>query len=149
MPQAKFIVCDLDGTLFNEDHRVHLGIGGDWENYFSLMHEDTPHDDVLITIRAMTGPTQALLLTGRPEKLRCATEAMLAGIGVPYTQLLMRPDGDTTDSGLLKISTLEKFFGSKAAVLSNVLFALEDRDKIVKAFRDYGINCWQVRAGRY
>jgi hypothetical protein len=41
----------------------------------------------------------------------------------------------------------EEYFGSKEAVLQNVIFVLDDRDKVVEAWRNYGLPCWQVRPG--
>jgi hypothetical protein len=40
-------------------------------------------------------------------------------------------------------------FGSKENVQEKVLVVLEDRDRVVEAFREMGLPCWQVQAGGY
>lgn len=145
----RFIIVDLDGTLCNESHRVQHGIDGDWDAYFEKLHLDEPHEDVLSLINAF-GTERIIFLTCRPEKHRQPTKDWLWKHGIHHTYLLlMRQDGDTTPSEELKVMQLEKFFGSRQAVLDSVLFVLEDRDKVVKALREYGLNCWQTRAGKY
>jgi hypothetical protein len=61
----------------------------------------------------------------------------------------MRPDDDFTDDKTLKIQLLERYFGSREAMKRDILFILEDRDRMVSAWRELGLPCWQVRPGAY
>ena len=149
MTSWPWLLCDLDGTLCNEDARVHLGKAGDWQQYFASINGDCAHNDVLRTLHIMSGPVRILIVTSRPEAYRGMTEQWLRDKEVPFDSLLMRPNNDDAESHISKIALIEEFFGSKECVLSSVLFALEDRDKVVQAFREYGIPCWQVRNGQY
>lgn len=146
------IVFDLDGTIANDDHRVHIWSGGNFDECFSLQHLDTPNIDVcwLLDVFNEIGE-RVIIVTARPERFRKQTVEWLDKHCLFGTMdvLLMRPDTDRTPSDKLKIRLLEEHFGSKANVLHNVKFALEDRDKVVNAFREYGLNCWQVRQGKY
>jgi hypothetical protein len=146
----KYIVIDIDGTCTNEQHRTKHAQNGDWATYFSMLHQDTPNEDVVAALRMFQTSLIGLLsLTGRPEQYRPATLEWLEQYDVPFDYLLMRPDDNRESAEILKLRQLEEFFGSKESVLRHVLFALEDRDKIVKAFRQYGIPTWQVREGGY
>lgn len=149
----KYIVCDLDGTACNEEHRVHLGRDcGDWDGYFGCLDLDKPHDDVfwLLNMAMKDQHTDILFLTCRPEKYRRQTEEWLAENGLGnYCDLIMRADDDKTPSEVLKLQSLEKCFGTREDVLGSVLVVLEDRDKVVKALREYGLNVWAVRQGKY
>jgi hypothetical protein len=149
---VKYIIADLDGTIANDDHRVHVWAGGNYDECFALQHLDTPNEDVvwLLNSLATNMDIDVLIVTCRPEQFRQQTWDWLLkhnvnGIG----RLLMRPEGDRTPSCELKIKMLEKRFGSKQNVLQKVLFVLEDRDKVVKALREYGLKTWHVREGKY
>lgn len=142
----KYVVVDLDGTLCDDTHRVHRASAGDWEGYFSGLCDDPIHIDVKYLIHMICDTAKVLLLTSRQEKYRMITQDHLRRQEIPYHYLLMRSDDDESDSAINKICQLEEFFGSKEEVIRSVLFALDDRDKIVRAFREYGIPCWQVRA---
>lgn len=145
-------MCDLDGTIANDDHRVHIWSGGNYDECFAVQYLDTPNEDVIWLLNSLASNMDicVLIITARPEQFRAQTCDWLLkhnvnGIG----GLLMRPEGDRTPSGELKIRILEQRFGSKQAVLDNVIFVLEDRDKVVKSLREYGLKCWAVRQGKY
>lgn len=142
----KFAIIDLDGTLCDDTHRVPHASAGNWEDYFCKLTDDPVHIDVRYLIHMICDTAKILLLTSRQERYREMTLEHLHKHEIPFHYLLMRKDDDERDSAVNKISQLEEFFGSKEKVLESVLFALEDRDKIVNAFRDYGIVCYQVRA---
>lgn len=152
------IVVDLDGTLCNDGHRAekHVAIPQpdamfcDWHDYHNGLSDDEPNDDVLFVMRSVIDSgADVLLVTCRPESYRSQTLDWLVRHDVDYNLLIMRPNGNKTSSELLKIQHLEVYFGSKEEVLRNVIFVLEDRDKVVAGLREYGLRVWQVRPGRY
>ena len=57
----------------------------------------------------------------------------------------MKPNGSFTHDYILKLGWLEEFFPDK----SSVLCAFDDRDKVVKMWRDNGIDCFQVAEGNF
>lgn len=149
MKQMKYIVVDFDNTLSDDLHRREHIDANDWDKYHGRLGEDRPHKDVADTLHIMSGTVSIIILTARPERYRKHSTDWLFEHEIPFDYLLMREDGDDTDSAILKITQLERFFDSKEMVLKKVLFALEDRDKVVKAFREYGIPTWQVREGGF
>lgn len=145
----KWIVVDLDNTLCNDEHRQCHIATKDWNAYHESINGDPPNKDVLHTLHIMIGPVNVMILTSRPEDYRKVTEDWLHANEAPYDVMLMRPSGDFIDSTVHKIRALEEFFGSREEVIKNVLFVLEDRNKLVKTFREYGLPCWQVREGNF
>lgn len=141
----KYIIVDLDGTLCDDAHRAPHASAGDWDMYFSKMCDDPIHTDVKYLLHMLCDTVKIVLLTSRQEQYRTVTQEHLRRNEIPYQYLLMRANNDLSDSGDSKLFQLEYFFGDRETVLKSVLFALDDRDKIVRAFREYGIPCWQVR----
>jgi FMN phosphatase YigB (HAD superfamily) len=139
------IVVDLDGTLCNSKHREHLAQAGQWDEFHSLLADDKPWGDVWQLIADLCGKYYIIGLTGRNEKYRLKTVQWLDKYEIELDNLLMRPDFDPRPDHELKPQLL-----AEAGVLpEEVLFVLEDRDKVVEAWRNWGYNCWQVRPGGY
>lgn len=151
------VVVDLDGTLCDSAHREHLARAKEWDQFHSLLGEDKVHQDVFEVLMRMnwapTGETPmiVLALTGRNEKYRKPTIAWLQDKGVSHIldDLLMRPDNDWRPDHELKPALLDDWLTANDLTHADVLFILEDRDKVVEAWRNLGHNVWQVRPGGY
>ena len=143
------IILDLDGTLCNVDHRVEYALTKQYDEFHSRLSGDKPNPAVQAIIRLLAVNLNILVVTGRNAKWRTQTERWLTKHGIIVDDLLMRPDDDFTKDHELKLLMIERHFGSKEAVLKNVVMALEDRDQVVEAFRNYGIPTWQVVEGAY
>lgn len=144
-----WIVCDLDGTLCDEGHRSQFANAGQWEEYHSLCHLDKPFEDVIKVLHALCDENDLslLIITGRTDNYREKTRRWLNDeAGILPEELLMRPFGSYEKANVLKLQQLEAFFGGKDAALAQVLLVLDDSDKVVQAWRDYGLPCWQVRS---
>lgn len=144
-----WMVCDLDGTLFDPTHRIDYALARQWDDFHSRCDQDTIFTDVLELLLRVTPELRLLLLTGRTANYRDKTVKMLTKYGVLADTLLMRAENDFRKAPEMKLGMLEDFFGSKEKVLSSVAFCLDDHDGIVEAFRNYGLPCWQVRTGNY
>jgi hypothetical protein len=147
------IVVDLDGTLCDCGHRVELARAKQWDHFHSLLVEDQPFEDVKSLIKLIgckaTMEIDIIGLTGRNEANRNKTLDWLESHKIFFDELLMRPNNDFRQDHILKPELLEEFFGGREIMLKRVMFVLEDRDKVVEAWRNIGINCWQVRQGTY
>lgn len=141
------VVADLDGTLCDDGHRAHLAKQGLWDDYHAGMNDDVPFVDVLTLLQAIPVSMDLVILTARPFKYLVKTQLWLEKHEVFPESVLMRPDGDYASAAILKPRLLEEYFGSKERALERVAFILEDHDPVVQAWREYGIPCWQVRAG--
>lgn len=143
-----WIVCDLDGTLCNEAHRSQFA-GVEWDEYHKRCVDDTPFEDVIRVLDLLTSsivPIGLMIITGRTEPYREVTRQWLDKHQVHPDVLFMRPVDNYEKATILKVSQLEGFFGSKEAALEKVLLCLDDSDRVVQAWRDYGLACWQVRS---
>lgn len=168
------IIIDFDGTLCNDKHRDHLAKVGEWEEFHKLHMDDTPWEDVVELLK-MCSDEVVIAVTGRNEKWRTSTTAWLNKHHLaPYIDaILMRADDDFRPISEVKLSLLEEWFAEYAKIMgdnptgeesgwctagrgtlkdrliSKVKFVLDDRDKMVEAYREYGLPCWQVRPGGY
>ena len=131
------IVVDMDSTLCaNLTKRPFYE--GDWKE--KLIY-DTPLAGPISIVRAqkMTGTCDVIILTGRREDGREATEEWLKTYNVPYDRLFMRGENDYTKGDAFKEKILNTFILPKY----NVLFAMDDDNKCVQMFRRNGLICLQ------
>lgn len=151
MTRPFIIVVDLDGTLCNAGHRDHHAVAGQWDEFHSRLMDDEPWPDVKAFLDLFWSASSEsenyhiIGLTGRPEQWRGKTYEWLQKHSIALDALLMRPDRDWSPDAELKPRLLESYAPSK----EDVLFILEDREKVVDAWRNLGYNCWQVRPGGY
>lgn len=153
MTLRRWIIMDLDGTLCDCSHRVHWAQAKEWEQFNAGIPDDKVNDDAAEFARAMANNPdfEIVLCTGRDEVNRLATEAWLRANRIDwlFTHLLMRPEGNRESDYLVKLQLVDEFFGSRETALNSVLLVLDDRDKVVEAFRDAGFRTWQVQSGSY
>ena len=145
------IVIDMDGTLCDCSHRVHLAAAGQWDEFHSLLMDDPVMPDVKALLWMAPMQCETIICTGRNESFRYLTLEWLEkhNLSSYIDHIIMRPDGDFRPDHELKPALLEDHFGSKEAVLEQVAFVIDDRDKVVEAWRQYGLPCWQCRNGNY
>lgn len=146
-----WIVIDLDGTLCDCSHRVHLAQAKQWDEFHAGIQEDEPHTEAVTFLEVISVNYEILICTGRKDRYRDATVRWLndKGLGKHITAMLMRPDKDRSSDHELKPRLVDEFFGSRQAALAAVLLVLDDRDRVVEAWRDAGFKCWQVQVGSY
>ena len=154
----KIIVVDLDGTLCDSAHRDHFAKAKQWEEFHQAAKDDRPREDVAFFLRILARRSildEILLVacTGRNEKYRQPTlEWLIKHDLAVFDTLLMRPDGDWRPDVEMKPALLAEFVERGAIVSGDkaeVAFILEDRDKVVEAWRNLGYCCWQVQPGGY
>lgn len=131
------IICDLDGTL---------AIMGDRSPYDASKCDEV--DELNIPVAQVLGsiPYRIILLSGREEKDRAATERFLKKHDIDYCELYMRTTGDSRKDAVIKKEIYEAQIKDKF----NIMFALDDRDQMVAMWRkDLGIPCFQVNYGDF
>lgn len=143
-------IFDIDGTLANRDHRLHhvMGENKDWGSFFTECHLDTPYNHILKLALDLqkSGAANILFVTGRPWAYRSKTAEWLKNAGLNVERnLLMRADSDRRPDHLVKLDILE--------VLKNIGFeiimAFDDRNSVVKMWRENGVPCAQVQEGYF
>lgn len=147
---ARFVILDLDGTLYDSRARQHLAQAGLWDEFHSAASLDLPNADILELAQVLDAAGYSILAcTGRNEKWRSQTTAWLLKHQVPITKLLMRPDNNYNPDTEVKLSLIIGYLDTLGYSRKDIAFALDDRDKVVDGFRSAGINCYQVRAGAF
>jgi FMN phosphatase YigB (HAD superfamily) len=146
----RIIVVDLDGTLCNCDHRIEFAHAKDWDGFHSRLREDKPYMDVVDIVMRLATKLRVYVVSGRSAKYEEETRRWLKKHGIIVDVLILRPEFDFTPDHELKAALLyEQFEGGKAEALEKVIMVLDDREKVVEAWRNEGFACWQVRQGQY
>lgn len=145
------IIVDLDGTLANIDHRLHLiqTKPPQWNTFFELCDEDTLIIPVATLVNTMynAGLFQIIILSSRMETVKSKTERWLSSNEVHYHHLIMREKDDFRPDHIIKKGMLLK--APNENVKDDILFILADRDSVVKMWRDLGYTCLQVAKGGF
>lgn len=148
------IICDIDGTLCTDEHRNHLLADPEnrqWDQYFDLCHLDPPVPAVIEVLKAFQHlrvsvgvPYEIHLMTARIDTIKQKTLDWLERHLVPYDYITFRPADSRVQDNVLKTSWADKLGGPK-----RVLFVLEDRQRVVDAWRLAGYTCFQVAPGNF
>jgi FMN phosphatase YigB (HAD superfamily) len=143
------IICDLDGTLANIEHRLHHIRGGDrrdWEAFFRASPDDLPiRNTIHLVQRLHEVGFRVLIVSGRSDLVRAETETWLEEHGVPYDALVMRRDGDRRSDTVVKAEMVDELgIGPE-----DVLMVLDDRTKVVEMWRELGFHTFQVAPGDF
>jgi acid phosphatase class B len=104
------ILCDIDGTVANNDHRQHFLEGKkDWDGFFSELSNDIPIYSIIEKIKNHQSEGKDIIfLTGRPERHREETESWLKRYFNFKFQLLMRKDNDLRNKVIAKEELLKE-----------------------------------------
>lgn len=148
---TRCMIYDIDGTLADGDHRLHLiqCEAKQWDAFFDSCDADRPIKHMIDIARALDRDFVTVFMTGRAERCRAKTEQWLIDHGV-YTgryplRLYMRADGDHQNDDVLKIGFLRAL---RADGLEPVM-VFEDRSRVVDAWRLAGVPCAQVANGDF
>lgn len=148
--QGKTIVFDLDGTLCDIMHRLHhiKGETKNWEMFHSECVNDTPKPAIVTLWRALAfyrGYTdlKLIVVSGRSDTVRKETTEWLMRNGIDPDEIIMRPHGDHTPDDQLKQHWL---LTGRLGLKENILFCVDDRQRVVDMWRFNGLTCLQVEA---
>lgn len=111
MRRPAAVVLDLDGVVADTRHRMHHlhGRRKDWDAFFAAADDDPVHPEGLAVAReAVARGAAVLYLSGRPERLRGATERWLRAVGAPEGDVVLRPDGDRRPAAVVKLAALRR-----------------------------------------
>jgi len=148
------VLVDIDGTLSNQDHRNHFLTQSpkDWNSYFQACDKDKPIPGVIdIVKRLVCAEFCIVFCTGRKESVRRKTEEWLLKHvtdnkhQVSKSFLLMRKDGDFRHD----IEAKPELLAEAGISLDDIAFVLEDRNSMVKKWRELGLTCLQVAEGDF
>ena len=142
-----FVVFDLDGTLALNEHRQHFvqrPVGKkDWDAFFEACDEDEPNWPVIETLKCFVRDGKRVeIWSGRKDSVVGKTRRWLYSHGLGEVYLKMRPEGDTRPDTVLKKEWLDT-----SHKRPNMVF--DDRNSVVKMWRENGIVCCQVAEGDF
>jgi hypothetical protein len=151
----KTVIFDLDGTLADIETRRVISIKEngkmDWDIFFDPKNIslDTPNRPVITMAKLLKeSGHRIVILSGRSKVTKDATRDWLKQFDVPFDVLKMRPDNKEfkfmPDDQLKKL-WLDQLFPNT----DDVLCVFDDRDKVVKMWRENGLSCLQVAEGNF
>lgn len=141
----KLYVFDLDGTLADINHRLHLikGERKDWPSFLRSCVSDGPKQWVIDLLNLCRKDGEILVLSGRSDEVEGYTRDWLKEHHVFYDYLAMRKQHDYRPDDLLKIEMLNDFLRDKDF---KVQFIVDDRQRVVDMWRKNGFNVLQCEA---
>lgn len=142
------IIVDLDGTLADCSWRQHYvnSKPSNWTAFEKGIPNDPPHQHVIDLVNTLyKAGWRVVLCSGRGEQSRRDTETWLDKNGVWYNELYMRAKNDYRRDDIVKSELLDQILdeGYKPMVV------FDDRDQVVKMWRERGIPCFQVAPGDF
>ena len=172
----KTIIFDLDGTLAIIDKR-RLKAGSstgnkpdfnkmDWDVFFdpvNVLTLDEPNFPVIKMAQLFKDDGfKIVIFSGRNDRSFDATTQWLHDHYVPYDLLVMRPDkfkdkswpiadGNPATAAMrfMPDEILKKEMLDTFVDIDDVFLVVDDRDKVVKMWRDLGLNTFQVAPGDF
>lgn len=149
------IVTDIDGTIANLDHRLHFikpidGSKKNFRKFLDACDKDSPKSDVIdMVINTYIGYGEhgnLVACSGRGDECREKTQAWLDEHLPLCSNLFMRERGDYRQDYIIKQNLLDFEILTR---YHNVYCVFDDRDQVVKMWRDRGILCLQVAFGDF
>lgn len=149
MNKEKIIICDLDGTLCNTAHRKHFMEQNpkDWSSFYAGIPNDPINRwcyELIGRVNAVQPYINIILVSGRPEKYRKNTEDWLHKYGI-VADLFMRKDGDFRADAIVK----KEIYEQHIKPFYDVLFCIDDRQRVVDMWREQGLVCLQCAWGNF
>lgn len=148
--KAKAVIVDLDGTLCDVNHRIHLlkQENSHRSDFFKKMKFDSPYEWCRNLVHILLPHYELLFLTGRPNIYREQTTDWLfqhVDLDTSRYELFMRP----TDDHRLDAEFKKEVFHRHIQNQFQVEFVIEDRESVVQMWRNLGLTCLQCQDGRY
>lgn len=160
------IIVDIDGTIADTKERARKYLETspkDWDKFYDSCAEDKPINGVIEVVRHLEQNNYVIFVSGRRESCRKDTVEwinrnlpFLAPPTPSFTvdkmvcySLYLRENGDTRHDTVVKPELLEKAFKEERIDKSKVLCILEDRNSMVRKWRELGYTCLQVAEGDF
>ena len=105
------VVFDIDGVLADAGHRQHLleQRPKDWDGFFAAVGGDAVIESGRECLLAAADHSEVVLVSGRPERTRAATQRWLADHGMGAPRLILRADSDFRPAPVVKADLLASF----------------------------------------
>jgi predicted kinase len=135
------IMCDIDGTIALNYTRSPFEWG--------RVGEDSVNEPIVEILREYRSSERTeykiILMSGRDSVCRGETIAWLERFRIPFDELHMRAEKDMRGDDIVKRELYEANVKGKY----HVDFVLDDRNRVVRVWRDLGLTCLQVAEGNF
>lgn len=149
---VKAVVCDLDGTLADIEHRRPFvrptdGSKPNWPKFFQDMENDKVNYWCKEILDSMVVKYPIIYATGRPEDYMPVTSNWLGkhGLMYPGSRLFSRLYKDSRKDSIVKEIILE--FEIKTRY--DILMVIDDRKQVVEMWRKHGYTVLQCDEGDF
>ena len=149
----KVWVFDIDGTLADNEHRMHHLDNGkkEWDAFFSKQHLDEPYQPVIDVLHALANNRpgdEVIIVTARDERFR---EETLKWINkhiawISNDHVYMRPLGFRGDDDKMKVKIIHTWLQRHPNYQVGAIF--DDRHRIIDAFRAEGWYTFECNQSR-
>lgn len=143
-------IFDIDGTLADLGHRLHFISNGkkEWDNFFEACDKDSPISRVVTTCKLLAkAEATILLVSGRSDAVRSKTVHWFNAKHVPFHGLYMRKAGDHRQDNIVKAELFDQLCTEWDR--DQIVGVFEDRDQVVKMYREKGLQVFQVAEGNF
>ena len=137
---SQVVLCDIDGTIALRRGRSPYDQSKVLEDAFD------PRMNFLLS--SLSEKFQIIFLSGRQDTKQCRedTEKWLKdNLKLSEVTLIMRSEGDFRPDDVVKKELYQKYIKDKY----NVVCVFDDRDKVVRMWRNLGLLCCQVYYGNF
>lgn len=144
----KVYLFDIDGTIADLSHRLHhiQSTPKDWDSFFAGCQADAPIPHIIEMARDLAFSGKGIVyVSGRSDQCRKETRAWLESFQLPAGPLYMRKEGDHREDNQVKGELLDQL----RADGHEPIMAFDDRNQVVKMWRERGIPCAQVADGDF
>lgn len=138
-------IVDLDGTLSDGTHRLHLlptkdlHLTESWSVFNGAAIGDKPIQNTIDVVNTLwEAGMGVIILTGRSDEVETDTLIWLDRYKVKFDYLIMRRAEDNRKDTVIKEEVL------RAIGLEHIKCAFDDSPSVVKHFRSLGITTYQV-----
>lgn len=151
-------IFDLDGTLALIDHRRHIvedpsRDDSKWRRFHDACDRDEPNEPVIRVMESLRRFSDVWIFSGRSDEVAAKTISWLSK-HTSFTRwellrgnaLTMRQAGDYTPDDRLKKQWLDAMLVDDR---QRLVAAFDDRDRVVRMWRDNGVPCFQVARGDF
>jgi hypothetical protein len=136
------IIVDIDGTIQKiGDRKEHLKESPpNYDLFHDKFEEDEPIEHMCRLISILTLTRNIVFVTQRPKRLFKQTGHWIRRYtGLTSFHLHMRVDNDLREPEIVKPELITKHVN-----VDDILFAIDDSDKVIKAYCKLGIECIKV-----
>jgi len=147
-PELGFVICDIDGTVANCEHRLHYvnGETKDWKGFFSEMMNDSPIESTISLIEEYQDKGHKIIfVSARSEDYRKETIEWLASKipSIKYLTLIMRGSHDKRPDTEVKQQIFDLYFKDKY----DIEVIVDDRPSVIRMWKQNNLNVIDVGKG--